>query len=464
MKKPLHSFHLRVTLGMVASMVVLSIINNILDYHLTFKSHFENERVSLENLAKNAALMINAEELKQIPLDKNGIDAPAYQIISQQLKRIKATNPQIEDIYILTPTGTKNIWKFIVDLDETKPNGTKIPASAPGTDYDAGRFSQMISGLNEPSADDKLETDEYGTTLSGYAPIRDEVGKPLAILGIDIDAANIHAMKKEILKGSVIFLMIAIVLAIILGALISGRVVQPIKQLKRGVDYIKDGHWSHKVNISGKDEIAQLASSFNKMAEGLAHSQQLLRSYFFDSVKSMAMLLEAKDRYTSGHSQSTADYSEKIALRMGVDPTVVKYFKSIVLLHDIGKVGVKDTLLQKPGKLDEKEFELMKQHPLLGEQILMPILEDPLMRSVIRNHHERHDGQGYPDGLSEDKIPLLVSIVTVADSYDAMTSNRSYRQAMSKEAAIEQLVKNKGTQFNPKVVDIFLEILKEEGR
>ena len=112
--------------------------------------------------------------------------------------------------------------------------------------------------------------------------------------------------------------------------------------------------------------------------------------------------------------------------------------------------------------MTEHEWEIIKNHPILGEQILKPILNDPNLLAVIRNHHERQDGTGYPDALSRQEIPLLVSIVTVADSYDAMTSNRSYREAMSRSQAIDQLQKGKGSQFHPDVVDALLDILEEE--
>lgn len=463
MKNLFHSFHFRVTVAIVSSMVALSLLNSFLDYQVTFKSNFENERMTLKDLAKNAVLMVNAQQIKDIPLNKEGINSRSYQIVSQQLRKVQAANPLIEDIYVLAPTSKTNKWKFIVDLYAVAPDGTKRPGLKPGTDYDASRFSEMLNGLNEPSADRKLETDEYGTTLSGYAPIRDEVGKPVAVLGMDINANNIYAMNQKILKGSLIFLMIAIIAAVLLGAFISNRVVRPVKKLKDGVDYIKNGHWAQTVDVPGQDEIGQLAASFNEMAKSLDHYRQLLRRYFLDAAKSMTVILEAKDQYTLGHSQAVVNYSEKIALRLGIEPKLIENFKIVTLLHDIGKVGIKDSILQKPGKLDPEEFEKMKQHPLLGEQILKPILDDPLMRSVVRHHHERQDGRGYPDGLNEDQLPLLVSIVTVADSYDAMTSDRAYRKAMSKEEAIDQLVKNKGTQFHPKVVDAFLEILKEEG-
>ncbi|MBI3601779.1 MAG: HD domain-containing protein [Candidatus Omnitrophica bacterium] len=462
-RKPWRLFGVRVTLAMIASMAIVVILSDSLIYKFTVKSQFEDLRTRLKTIAQTAAIMINAEYLQQIPLTRQGVNTQAYAIISDQLKKIKAANPQIEYIYILTRTDAGKAWKFIVDLDVIPVAGrATVAGSVPGTPYDASRFSEMLKGFEAPSADRKLETDEWGTTLSGYAPIRDSLGKPIAVLGVDMDARDIYIMESEIRKRSMIILLAGILFSIVLGIIVSRRVTGPIHQLKTGIKYINEGNLHHQVQVVGDDEIAQLAKAFNDMAKGLHESRQKLLSYFYDTAKSLVMLLEARDHYTLGHSEAVAYYAEKMALRMGINPKTIDYFKRVVLLHDIGKVGVRDSILLKPGKLDENEWESIKLHPVLGEQILKPILNDPQMLSIVRNHHERYDGKGYPDGWSREQIPLLVAIVTVADSYDAMTSTRPYRCAMTREQAIEQLVAHRGTQFHPDVVEIFLEILKAE--
>ncbi len=463
MRNPWRLFGVRVTLAMVASMSIVVLLSDSLIYKFTVKSQFEDLRTRLKTIAQTAAVMINAEYLQQIPLTRQGVDTQAYAIISDQLKKIKAANPQIEYIYILTRTGTAKAWKFVVDLDSLPMGTATVAGSVPGTPYDATRFSEMLKGFEAPAADRKLETDEWGTTLSGYAPIRDNLGKPIAELGVDMVARDIYMMESEIRKRSLIILLAGMLFSIVLGVALSHRVVGPVKQLKTGIKYINEGNLHYQVQVPGDDEIAQLAEAFNDMARGLHESRQKLLNYFYDTAKSLVMLLEARDQYTLGHSEAVAHYSEKIALRMGINPKTVDYFKRVVLLHDIGKVGVRDNVLLKPGKLDEDEWEVIKSHPVLGEQILKPILNDLQMLPIVRNHHERYDGKGYPDGWSREQIPLLVAIVTVADSYDAMTSTRPYRQAMTIEQASEQLIINRGVQFYPDVVDVFLEILKEEA-
>ena len=135
----------------------------------------------------------------------------------------------------------------------------------------------------------------------------------------------------------------------------------------------------------------------------------------------------------------------------------------MAILHDIGKVGIEDRILKKPGKLTDEELQQVKTHPVIGEEILRPVLENEDMLAVVRGHHERYDGKGYPDRLKGENMNILAAIVAVADAYHAMTSERPYRKAMSKEEAIKELKKHKGSQFHPKVLDIFLRVLGENS-
>jgi putative nucleotidyltransferase with HDIG domain len=446
-----------VVVAIVATISCVVILSDFLIFRFTYQAQLEGMRNQLKAIAQTAAFFIDVDKLMQVPLNKEGQHTPAYYYVDDQLKKIKAANPQIKYIYTLKKVDSSNIWRFIVDVENEKVGNH----SDPGDSYDAGRFPEMLRGYNEPSADKKIETDEFGSTLSGYAPIRNAMGQPVAILGVDIDAGSVYAVYHHVLRDAMVTLLAGIIFAFVLGLLISSRVVGPVNQLISGTRYIADGNLHHRVQVSGDDEISELADSFNNMSKRLEESRRRLLDYFYDTVKSLVLVLEFKDQYTLGHSQSVADYAEKIARRMGIEHKTVDMFKKVTLLHDIGKVGVRDSVLQKPDKLTEDEWENIKTHPVLGEKILKPILNDPDMLAIIRNHHERQDGKGYPDALSHGQIPLLVAIVTVADSYDAMTADRPYRKAMSQSQAIEQLQKGRGHQFHPDVVDVFLEILSE---
>jgi putative nucleotidyltransferase with HDIG domain len=208
-------------------------------------------------------------------------------------------------------------------------------------------------------------------------------------------------------------------------------------------------------HIKGKD-------AFLNMLEDLHDAHEKLRSLFDKFVLAMVNALDAKSHWTRGHSERVAWYAERIAETMGMNGKELKRLYLAGLLHDIGKIGTYDYLLDKPERLNDKEFEVVKKHPVSTVRILRHIDEFSDILPVIRHHHERIDGKGYPDGLKGEDIPMGARILHVADSYDSMTSDRPYRPAPGKEYAISEFIKHRGTQFDPRVVDAFLKILKKE--
>jgi putative nucleotidyltransferase with HDIG domain len=185
-----------------------------------------------------------------------------------------------------------------------------------------------------------------------------------------------------------------------------------------------------------------------------------IRALFLNAITALAYALEAKDIYTSGHSQRVAESAVAIAKEMGMPPDSISKIQLAGLVHDIGKIGVKESVLNKVGKLTDDEFEHIKAHCEIGEHILTPIVEDEEILKAVRHHHERYNGKGYPDGLSGEQIPLGARILAVADAYDAMTSERPYRKAMSDETACTEIERGKGTQFDTEVADAFLRTKK----
>ncbi len=179
-------------------------------------------------------------------------------------------------------------------------------------------------------------------------------------------------------------------------------------------------------------------------------------------VHSLADAIDAKDAYTKGHSGRVADYSREIAKRFGYSAERQEEIYMMGLLHDVGKIGVPDEVINKPGKLTDEEFAKIKTHPGRGARILENIKEMPKLATGARWHHERYDGRGYPDGLAGENIPEEARIIAVADAYDAMTSHRSYRDVIPQEVVKGELEKGSGTQFDPRFAAIMLEIIKED--
>jgi putative nucleotidyltransferase with HDIG domain len=187
-----------------------------------------------------------------------------------------------------------------------------------------------------------------------------------------------------------------------------------------------------------------------------ARLYQDIVSILDDTVKSFARTLDAKDKYASGHSERVTRYALIIARSMKLAPKDIDRLAQAGLLHDIGKIGVSERLLNKKEKLEIDEYEETKLHPVIGRDILSTIEEFQDIAEIVYHHHEWFNGKGYPDGISGDRIPLLSRIIAVADAYDAMTSSRSYRQQMGREKALEELSRNAGTQFDPVVVEALL--------
>ncbi|MBI5740465.1 MAG: HD domain-containing protein [Nitrospirae bacterium] len=206
-----------------------------------------------------------------------------------------------------------------------------------------------------------------------------------------------------------------------------------------------------------------LTSLAEQMSMAITNAElyQNLRDFLLSVIKTLVFSIEAKDSYTKGHSERVSALTMTIAGTMGLSPEEKDALQWAAILHDIGKIGVSEAVLTKPGKLTDEEFLHIKEHPEKGYRILMPIIQLKDSLDGIRHHHERFDGAGYPSGLKGKDIPLYSRIIAVADTYDAMTSKRSYRNKLSYEDSIAEIVRVKGKQLDPDVVDIFIKILED---
>lgn len=182
----------------------------------------------------------------------------------------------------------------------------------------------------------------------------------------------------------------------------------------------------------------------------------------YQAMETLAHTIDAKDNYTSGHSTRVAKYAREIAKRMGMDEKTQNTLYFMGLLHDIGKIGIKDDIINKPGGLTEEEFFTIKRHSTIGYDILRDMSEISDIEKGARWHHERYDGTGYPDGLKGEEIPEYARIICVADAYDAMTSKRSYRDSMPQAKVRDEIMKGRGTQFDPRIADVVLAIMDED--
>ena len=179
-------------------------------------------------------------------------------------------------------------------------------------------------------------------------------------------------------------------------------------------------------------------------------------------IKALVKTIDAKDPYTNGHSIRVAEYTRMLAEQVYTDPDEIHSIYNIALLHDIGKIGIPDSIINKPGKLTDVEYNVIKGHTLTGAKILSEIKSAPELIYGAKYHHERYDGKGYPCGLKGEEIPEISAIIAVADAYDAMTSNRSYRKLLPQETVRQEIEKGLETQFNPKWGKIMLKLIEKD--
>ena len=210
-----------------------------------------------------------------------------------------------------------------------------------------------------------------------------------------------------------------------------------------------------------EDKLTKSKDAFFNMLKDLDTTNRELKDIYNNLVITLSNVIDAKSSWTLGHSTDVAKYAVAIAREMQLEEQEIETLNTAALLHDIGKIGTYDVTLDKPDKLNEEEYALMMKHSIMGEEILRPIKGLENILPVVRSHHEKVDGTGYPDGLKGEEIPLAARIISAADSYDAMTSDRPYRSALTREYAVSELRRCSGTQFDPEVVKAFIRVLEK---
>ncbi len=256
--------------------------------------------------------------------------------------------------------------------------------------------------------------------------------------------------------------LLALAFALVAAAVFARVLADPIKRLAEATRAFARGDFSARVEVRSITEVGELADTFNRMAAELEDFIRRLKQaaaenneLFLGTARALASAIDAKDPYTRGHSVRVNRYSVILARYHGLSETDIRDIHVASLLHDVGKIGVDDAILKKPGRLTAEEFEVMKLHTVIGANIMGPIRQMKRLLPGLRSHHERWTGEGYPDRLKGDEIPLMARIIAVADSFDAMTTDRPYQKAMGFEKALARLNELKGSGFDEHIVESF---------
>ena len=275
-----------------------------------------------------------------------------------------------------------------------------------------------------------------------------------------IDEAKAYAGANAMRRNSIVVVGLVSLIALALGVWLSGEITRPIRILRDAALQLARGDFKTRVNVKSENEVGVLADSFNVMGERIERAVDEIREaantnreLFIGTIRMLANAIDAKDPYTRGHSERVAYYSTMVAKQLNMSEVEIENVHLSGLIHDVGKIGIEDRILRKPSALTDDEYEMMKQHPTKGAQILDAVPKLKALAGPGLMHHENVDGSGYPDGLKGDEIPLLGRMVSVADAFDAMTTDRPYSKAMTFEAAVARLQFLSGKKFDPQCVE-----------
>jgi len=416
------------------------------------------------SLAEAHQKALSGETVKMLRLDLPGAQAPvlisavplknAEGLVRESLIAVLNLRPILDRIREAATGG-----QFVGLFDKSGRVITSAPEELRGQDLSASalvrdflktplRLTRIYRSPNRP---DPVVGSVAGIADTGWGLI------------VERSTKEAFAPVRGMLLRTLVVSGLAGLMALGIGFFAARRLTNPIAELDRVSTEIAEGNYSVRVPVKGEHEIAHLATNFNNMAgkvesvvrrlrQALRQNQEL----FLETIRTLATAIDAKDPYTRGHSERVSSYSMAIARHLGLSQEQIFRIRIAAILHDVGKLGIRESILNKPGGLTEEEFAVMKRHPEIGAQIMAPIRMLKDIIPGIRNHHETWDGNGYPDGLSGEHIPLVARIIGAADTFDAMTTTRPYQKAMTLEFVLAKIRGMAGVRYDPRIIDALI--------
>jgi HD-GYP domain-containing protein (c-di-GMP phosphodiesterase class II) len=356
--------------------------------------------------------------------------------------------------------GKGDVTAFLVDR-----KGRVLIHSEPAVNVQRPDFSylKIVQSFNKaPMRLTESYSDNRGgtplTMLGTVAP----VGRPDWGVVVQKPESKAYVSVNKMIRATITWVSIALAAAVIAALVFASGIARPIRALAEKTREIATGNYQQRVELKTHNEIGELAENFNSMSGAIEHAVDQLKKaahennlLFINSVRMLAAAIDAKDPYTRGHSERVARYSIAIGKNLGLAEKEMRNLRISALLHDVGKIGIDDRILRKPGALSDDEFEVMKGHPAKGAAIMSGVAQLIDIIPGMKYHHEKWSGGGYPDGLTGEQIPMQARIVAIADTFDAMTTNRPYQKAMELNYVVEKIKSFAGTRFDPHVVEAF---------
>ena len=422
-------------------------------------------------LQRAFAACLQSVVFRSEPLALGPENRPAFVIaipleVSDQFSGMLAMIVSLDSVLRrLEETSVRGRTVFVVDHSGRVIAHPDARRYVPGTDLRSSYIVAQASGLPKD-----LRTT---ATVQHFSDIEQGTIPDLAwtvIAQRSLEEARDDAGVRELNAQALTFVLVVTAAAVILGYLFAVGMSTPIRALAASTRAISRGEFHERAPVRGAAEISELAQTFNNMAGDiesyiarLKQAAQENRELFLGSIRMLAAAIDEKDPYTRGHSDRVAKYSVMIGQQLGLPAEDLDRLRISALLHDVGKIGVDDRVLKKPGALTPEEFQIMKQHPSKGANIMRPVAQLKDVLPGIELHHEHVDGKGYPYGLKGDEIPMMARIIAVSDTLDAITTNRPYQSAMEIEEALKIIRKVSGTKFDLKVVEA-LEAVVQSGK
>jgi putative nucleotidyltransferase with HDIG domain len=434
------SLRFKITFFVVILLTSTSFILSIITVQI-MNNYIQNEIIKRgESVAKSIAASAGYNLL---PKDLLGLDNLVF--------KAKSSNSDMLYVAIVDPDMRTVVHSATEMIGETKPvaQGRLIKDTTDGT---------IVREV----------TNSTGSIFEITCPIL-FMKKSLGSVIIGMNKSILLEAQRKVGNMILIVFGIIVVLGVFASSMLASFLIKPIKELSAGVEELKYGTAKNPLRIYSQDELGKLTRNFNEMSALIADQRGKLTEYardleeaYVSIVKVVAAAIDARDSYTHGHSARVAELSLLLGKQIGLPKENLRDLEIACLFHDVGKIKTPDSILLKPGKLNEAETKEMRQHVVYGASILS---KAPSLYKYIpstRHHHEWHNGKGYPDGLVGDNIPLFAAIISIADAFDAMTSDRPYRKALFKEEALRQIDRMSGTQFRPELVAVFLELMERD--
>lgn len=324
---------------------------------------------------------------------------------------------------------------------------------------------QRMGSLSETQVDDVIR---WGREMIEFTTPIFFTGKRVGTVSLGVSKKSLAAAQQDIRESVAITALVFMGLALLGTLMLSTFITTPVKKLSSGVNELADGEEFHAIPVRGNDELAELTGNFNRMAETILRQKDRLSRYageledaYIATVRVLAASIDARDPHTLGHSTRVSSLACSLGKRFGFSPEEISHLEKACLFHDVGKIRTPDDILLKERKLSPREIGVMRRHPEDGADILRMAPSLHRYIPVVRYHHEWYNGKGYPEGIRDSQIPIHAQVIAIADAYDAMTSTRPYRKALSTDEAVEEILRYRGTQFAPELTDVFVRMMME---